>query len=416
MLLGLSKKQMIISGVVLVLVVIMGLFIFFRTRAAYVVPDTSATVTTTGPAKTAYDTYISALDTCTTNFATAIVGGLTDSTPSRDTCIDTATVTYVKARCAPLGGDHAGNPTAKSQWDTDKTNIQKAYIKVINDVNGRAGATQIGQSGGATAATPAASAASGTGAATAAAPLKTGADADAWVAHTFITAASTGVTATATVPAAWTTALIDAYENTIAVKAINLARNADIAAATRKYIATVCEDFYTMDAITSTPAQGAIDIAAVGKYKAITFPLMPDTAAINAITPIIKKWLPFWIQRAAIPASDATAVSGTSATADLNATTILTAGALSDPANATPMSAASSTTTTQNSRAKMSGATDPSGLQVTPLAASMTMATMQNWHLARMYGPLSIWAISTTETLSGYTHPTGAGSLTWGTA
>lgn len=449
MIFGLTKKQAIIGGLVMVLVVILSLFIFFRTRAAYTVPDTVA-ASAGGTTQTAYEAYTLALDACTTIYATDLLAGgatATAAPAARELCIDKATFTYVAARCPPLTGQHVtGTGTPHAQWGIDKTNIAKMYTKVLNDLNGRtAGATQIGQSGCAAAAGVTFTAANGfaagsaydtTGACTlagvgssAAAPLQFNAGTTA-AAAAYITATSVGATPAA-LTAASTKADVDTYENAVAAKAINLSRNADIAAATRKYIASVCTDFYVADGLTSG-GLNAVTSTNAAKYKELYFPDVTTSATavarINAVTPLLKKWLPYWIQRAAI---FAVADDGRTTEATIlgtpTATTVGTLGAV-DPTTIVAMSA--STVATYGTKALTAGASDPSGLSKAPAdnATVGTMQTMKNWHLARMYGAYSCWylmdAESTTSSRSGSAvpgniglatpcNPTSSGSLTW---
>jgi hypothetical protein len=446
MFLGLTNKQAIIGGIVITLVVILSLFIFLRTRAAYTVPDTVAAQAAVGTTqRDSYDVYTLALDACTTTYATDLLatpGSETVAGAARELCIDRATFTYVAARCPPLSGNHTtGAGTPHTQWGIDKTNIAKMYTKVLNDLNGRtAGATQIGQSGCAAAAGVTFTAANGfaagsaydvTGACTlagvgssAAAPLQFNAGGTA-AAAAYITAASVGATPTALTPAS-TKADVDTYENAVAVKAINLSRNADIAAATRKYIATVCTDFYVADGLTAN-GLNAVTNANAAKYKELYFPDVTTSATavarITAIAPLIKKWLPFWIQRAATFAitNDGRTSEGALLGAP-TATTVANLGAIDTTTPIVAMSA--STVATYGTKAMTAGASDPSGLSKAPAdnATVGTMQTMKNWHLARMYGAYSCWYLMDTDARAatvpgniGVTvcNPTAAGSLTW---
>jgi hypothetical protein len=444
MFLGLTNKQAIISGIVITLVVILSLFIFFRTRAAYTVPDTAAAGANVGTTqRDSYDTYVLALDACTTNYATDILAGLGDTVAgnNRNLCIDKATFTYVAARCPPLNGNHGGNPTAKTQWDTDKTNIAKMYTKVLNDLNGRAdpgtnysGATQIGQSGcvvshsGLTALTITSADGTryiGTGGcntagvgSSASNPLGFNTSLGS-ASNAYITYASVGITSQPTsVPVlpvgtvSMTMAQVDAYENAVAAKAINLSRNADIAAATRKYIATACTDFYVADGLT-TGGLPAITSANASKYKELYFPDVTTAGTavgrINAVTPLIKKWLPFWIQRAAIfsVADD----GRTSESTILSTPTTTTMGTLGSVSSSSIVAMSASTVANFGTKYNAVGAIDPSGLTKAPSDDTTvgTMQTMKNWHLARMYGAYSCWYLMDAD--SGTSSRTGGGGL-----
>jgi hypothetical protein len=325
------------------------------------------------------------------------------------------------------------------------------YTKVINDLNGRTvGATQIGQSGSAAAiAGLAMTSANGFTAGTAyepsgactlanvgssaAAPLQVNAGTGA-AAYVYITATSVGATPTALTNAS-TKADVDAYENAVAAKAINLSRNADIAAATRKYIATVCTDFYVSDGALGASGLPAIDSTAATKYQGLYFPDVTTSATavgrINAVTPFIKKWLPFWVQRAAIFTVTDAGRDNTPGKELLKPPTSATVGDLGSVSSSSIV-AMSAATGANTSKAMTTGATDPSGLNKAPAddaSATGTMQAMKNWHLARMYGAYSCWylmdngnaaggsahaaTISSIGVSTAYTSG-ASGTLTWG--
>jgi hypothetical protein len=229
------------------------------------------------------------------------------------------------------------------------------------------------------------------------------------------------------------TAQVDAYENAVAAKAINLSRNADIAAATRKYIATACTDFYVADGLT-TNGLPAIPSANASKYKELYFPDVTTAGTavtrINAVTPLIKKWLPFWIQRAAIfsVADD----GRTSESTILSTTTVpvtgSTMGTLGSVSSTSIVAMSASTVANFGTKYNLSGAKDPSDLDKAPPDDTTvgTMVPMKNWHLARMYGAYSCWYLMDADSgtssrgtgatnigATAYTSSTTNGTLTW---
>ena len=280
--------------------------IYFRTRSYYKYPDAN-------PADpTAYNTYDTDVQTCELTYALAMVETTDDqvATTTRDTCIDLATTAYVTARCPPLVGDHSGSAGYKTQLDTDVLNIKKAYTYLIEHP-------------------------------------------DQYDIVQGVTALSLNI------PKA------DVTLSEIALDLLNRAMNADIACASRKYLASACPDFYT----TATVAAAASTI-----YTSVTFPEIivsgtptPTQMVLSLATQCIVDNIVPWSEYAG-----SVTYTGSTDTIDVSLTGTYTVMPLRE----------------SGSNFLLTGGYDASAVTTNELGQPL-----ENWGIARAYGPLSMYIL-----------------------
>lgn len=138
-----SNRTIGILLVVLFILVVLIIFLVYRSRSKYVWPEAS---TPAGSAASAYTTYQSAVTACNSTYAAAVIAGTSTAATDKTTCLENATRTYLKARCpivdtsltsatlsTALGnlGLSSIYTSAKSAFDTDITNIRSAFLTVF---------------------------------------------------------------------------------------------------------------------------------------------------------------------------------------------------------------------------------------------------------------------------------------------
>lgn len=239
------RTILIASGIIIALL----LFVILRSRSAYVYKDT------TTPAPTGYTSFDTDIQTCATTFfntkiqnnipdgvnATTDAGyssltpaqqtALTAAITTRDTCVQTATSTYIKSRCPAVDPAKSitdaavqalpGYTAAKSAYDADIVAIRQAYGPIFS-------------------APPTWPVAPGS--TTVNLEVKT----------TYSGGTFSGVT--------------DPAPTDYSQYLIKKARDADIAGATRKFVATVCPNYYDVNIAGGTTTQ-----TPTNKYKDWTF-------------------------------------------------------------------------------------------------------------------------------------------------
>lgn len=139
-----SNRTIGILLVVLFILVVLIIFLVYRSRSKYVWPEASTPANSTAAA--AYAAYQTAVTGCNNTYAAETIANNANATTNKTTCLENATRTYLKARCPVVDTSLSGTPLttaltnlglssiytpARSAFDTDITNIRSAFLTVF---------------------------------------------------------------------------------------------------------------------------------------------------------------------------------------------------------------------------------------------------------------------------------------------
>lgn len=147
--LDISRRTLGIALVVITLLIVLIVFLVFRSRSKYVWPEASSAAAVS---TSAYTTYVTGITNCNQVYSAAMIAAGTDATQqsaagtAKTTCIEGITRTYLKSRCLAVDTDpNVQNDTTlskaygenytkvKSAFTTDITNIRSAFLNIFSN-------------------------------------------------------------------------------------------------------------------------------------------------------------------------------------------------------------------------------------------------------------------------------------------
>jgi hypothetical protein len=227
--------RMILIGVGIIVVLIT--FVILRSRSRFVYPESTAP--TGSPASGAYATFVNAINGCATTLTNSKISlGIPDNITTSaaaaagsystqpfitsDTCIATATNTYLTNRCPQILSSYVDTGAAKTTYDNTVIAIRQAYSSRFTDADN-------------------------------------GSFASASFSSSTINAEHKPNYSSGTLTG-YTQDTIGTPATSYAAYVVRKARDADLAGATRRYIAESCQGYYNVNISTGSATFGLSDL------------------------------------------------------------------------------------------------------------------------------------------------------------